>query len=92
MTHNYNTNYNSLIGNNEENHFSDLQTSDLIINHQKKILSRFHGLDKELLNLKDVIIKDLQVENQRLRMKVINLENSMEQEITWRLQQEHQMT
>ena len=35
------------------------------------------GLDKELLNLKDVIIKDLQVENQRLRMKVNNLENKV---------------
>ena len=35
------------------------------------------GLDKELLNLKNVIIKDLQVENQRLRMKVNNLENKV---------------
>ena len=35
------------------------------------------GLDKELLNLKDMIIKDLQVENQRLRMKVNNLENKV---------------
>ena len=41
------------------------------------MLSCFDGLDKELLNLKDVIIKDLQVENQRLRMKVNNLENKV---------------
>ena len=42
-----------------------------------KILSRFDQLDKALLNLKDVIIKDLQVENQRLRMKINNLENKV---------------
>ena len=47
------------------------------MNLEKKILSRFGGFDKELLNLKDVIIKDLQVENQRLRMKVNNLENKV---------------
>ena len=34
-------------------------------------------MDKELLNLKDVIIKDLHVENQRLRMKVNNIENKV---------------
>ena len=38
--------------------------------------SRFHGLDIELLNLKDVIIKNLQVENERLR-KVNVLENKV---------------
>ena len=31
--------------------------------------SRFDGLDNELLNLKDVIIKNLQVENEALRKK-----------------------
>ena len=46
---------------------------DLSINHEKKILPRFDGLNKEMLNLKDVIIKDPQVENQRLPMKVNNL-------------------
>ena len=34
-------------------------------------------MDKELLNFKDVIIKDLQVENQRLCMKVNSLENKV---------------
>ena len=77
MTHNYNTKYNSLIANYEENNVSDPQTSDLIVNHEKKILSRFDGLNKELLNLKDVIIKDPQVENQHLRMKVHNLVNKV---------------
>ena len=57
--------------------------------------SRFDGLDKEVLNLKDVIIKDLQVENQRLTLniKLCQLEkmgiiwNSIEEETTWRLQE-----
>ena len=39
--------------------------------------SRFDGLDIELLNLKDVIIKNLQVENERLREKVNVLENKV---------------
>ena len=39
--------------------------------------SRFDGLDNELLNLKDLIIKNLQVENQRLRKKVNVLENKI---------------
>ena len=77
MAHNYNSKCNSLIANNEENNVSNPQTSDLIINHEKKILSRFDGLDKELLDLKDVIMKDLQVENKRLCMKVNNLKNKV---------------
>ena len=48
MTHNYNAN--PIVANNEENNVSDPQTSDLIINLEKKILSRFDGLDKELLD------------------------------------------
>ena len=39
--------------------------------------SRFDGLDIELLNFKDVIIKNLQVENERLRKKVNVLENKV---------------
>ena len=77
MSHNYNTRYNPLVANNEEDNISDPQTSDLIINLEKKILSHFDGLNKELLDLKEVIIKDLQVENQRLQMKVNNLENKV---------------
>ena len=38
---------------------------------------RFAGLDIELLNLKDVIIKNLQVQNDRLRKKVNVLENKV---------------
>ena len=39
--------------------------------------SRFDGLDTKLLNLKDVIIKNLQKENERLRKKVNVLENKV---------------
>ena len=39
--------------------------------------SRFDGLDNELLNLKDVIIKNLQVENERIRKKINVLENKI---------------
>ena len=45
------------------------ETATLIINLEKKMTSRFDDLDNELLNLKDVITKNLQVENQRLRKK-----------------------
>ena len=38
---------------------------------------RFDGLNHELLNLKDVIIKNLQVENERLRKKINFLENKI---------------
>ena len=44
MTHNYNTRHNPLVTNNEENNVSDPQTFNLIINLEKKILSRFDGL------------------------------------------------
>ena len=53
------------------------ETATLIINLEKKITSRFDGLDSGLLNLKDVIIKNLQVENERLRKKVNVLENKI---------------
>ena len=49
----------------------------IIINLEKRMTSRFHGLDNELLNLKDVIIKSLQVEDERLRQKVSALENKV---------------
>ena len=39
--------------------------------------SRFDGLDIELLNLKDVVIKNLQVENECLRKTVNVLENKV---------------
>ena len=69
-SHNYNTSKNSLASN--EN--SNAETSKLIINLKSKLLLRFHNLDKEMLNLKDVIIKDLQAKNQRLCNKINNPE------------------
>ena len=55
--------------------FSEI--ASLIINLEKKMTLRFDGLDIQLLNLKDVIIKNLQVENERLRKKVNVLENKV---------------
>ena len=76
MTHTYNTRSNNI--NNEENENDQAtKSSDLIINLEKKLISRFDGVDKEILNLKDVIITNLQLENQRLRTRVNNLENKV---------------
>lgn len=44
------------------------------MNLDSKLLLRFDNSDKEMLNLQDVIIKEIQVENQRLRNKINNLE------------------
>lgn len=65
MAHNHNTRHKSLVATNEEKNVSDSQAPDLVIKLEKKILSRFDGLDKGLLGSKYVIIKDLQAENQR---------------------------
>ena len=56
------------------NENSTLGTSQLIIKLESKLLSRFDNLDKEMLNLKNVIIKELQFQNQRLHNKINNLE------------------
>ena len=73
--HNYNTRQNSVAVN--DNGPTTPETpnfSELIMSLESKLLTRFDGVDKELLNLKYIIIKDLQIENQRLRDKVIYLE------------------
>ena len=72
MSRNYNVRQNSLAS--DEN--STPETFELILTLESKLLSRFDKLDKEMLNLKDFIIKDLQVENQRLRNKINNLTKS----------------
>ena len=72
MSRNYNVRQNSLAS--DEN--STPETFELIITLESKLLSHFDKLDKEMLNLKDFIIKDLQVENQRLRNKINNLTKS----------------
>ena len=43
-----------------------LDTSQVIINLEKKMLTRFDGLEKEVLNITDVIMKDLQIGSQLL--------------------------
>ena len=53
------------------------ETATLIINLEKKMTSRFDDLDIELLNLKDVVIKNLQVKNECLRKTVNVLENKV---------------
>ena len=68
-SHTYNTRHNSLVSNENRT----LETSELIIDLESMLLSRFDNLDKEMPNLKDVIIKDSQVESQRLRNKKITL-------------------
>lgn len=49
--------------------------SDFLTNLEKRMLSGFDGLDKQLFNLKDVMRRDLQVKNQRLHMKRNCFEN-----------------
>ena len=73
ISQNYNTRQNSLASNENCN----LETSELIINIESKLLLSFDNLEKEMLNLKDVIIKYLQVENQRLRNKINSLEEKV---------------
>ena len=51
------------------------ETATLIVNLEKRTTYRFDGLDNELLNLRDVTTKNPQVENERLRKKVNDLEN-----------------
>ena len=79
--HNYNTRNNSQASSetndNPENNPTPCETLDLILNLEKKLLSRFDGLDKEILNLKDIVIKELQLENQRLRNKVSDLQKKI---------------
>ena len=70
---NYNIRQNLLASNENCNP----ETFELMINLESKLLLRFDDLDKEMLNLKDVIIKGLQVENQRLHNKINNLEKKV---------------
>ena len=52
-------------------------TSENITNSETKLLPRFDKLTKQILNVKDVIIKSLQDENERLREKVSYLESKI---------------
>ena len=87
MLHNYNTRQNPVSVNENvrstpensetENSENSESSSELIVNLEKTLLMRFDGVDKELLNIKDVVIKNLQDENQRLRSKIENLEKKV---------------
>ena len=73
MLHNYNTRQNPVSVNENvrstpensetENSENSESSSELIVNLEKTLLMRFDGVDKELLNIKDVVIKNLQDEN-----------------------------
>ena len=92
MQHGYNTRQNSSTSPMEETSISEersisetsrnvtevSETANLIKNLEKNMNSRFDSLDAEMLTLKDVIIKNLQIENERLRKKVDDLENKVE--------------
>ena len=68
--HNYNTRGNSA---QEE----DESTPSMLQKLEDKLLSRMDGLSAEIVNMKDVIIKNLQIDNERLRKKVDILENKV---------------
>ena len=52
---------------------TSIATSENITNSETKLLSQFDELTTEPLNVKDVIIKNLQAKNERLREKASNL-------------------
>ena len=53
------------------------EISNLIKNLEKRMTSRIYCWNNGLLNLKDIIIKNLQVENERLRKNVNVLESKI---------------
>ena len=55
--------------NNQTDQSSNNETP-LIVRLESKLLSRFDNLSTEFLNLKYIIIKNLQIENERLRNRV----------------------
>ena len=76
--HNYNTRQNPVpVDENAAITPESTNFSELFLKLEKTMLSRFDGVDKELLNLKDIVIKNLQLENQKLRAKVGILEKKI---------------
>ena len=77
-SHSYKTRRQTFDGSSETSGTTtSVATSENITNLETKLLSRFDKLTKELLNVKGVIIKNLQAENERLREKVNNLESKV---------------
>ena len=79
--HSYNTRHNSQalteMSENPETNPTPCETSDLILKFENTMLSRFDGLDKEISNIKDIVIKELQLQNQLLRKKVSDLQKKV---------------
>ena len=67
--HSYNTRGNSVQ--------EDDSTPSMLQKLEEKLLSRMDGLSAEIINMKDVIIKNLQIDNEKLRKKVDFLENKI---------------
>lgn len=76
-SHNYNTRNNTAPEIVNSNTSPCTETSELINKLETKLLSRFDDLNSEIHNVKDVIIKRLQDENERLRNKVCSLEKKV---------------
>ena len=76
-SHGYHTRNNTPPNENQTTQQSNVSTdqssndeTSLIARLESKLLSRFDNLSPEFLNLKDVVIKNLQIENERLRNRV----------------------
>ena len=76
-SHGYHTRNNTPPTENQTTQQSNVSTdqssndeTSLIARLESKLLSRFDNLSTEFLNLKDIIIKNLQIENERLRNRV----------------------
>ena len=82
MSHSYNTRNNSLASNGNDlesrsnNRPATHNTCKLIISLEKKI-KFFECLHKEPLNIKNIIIKGFQIENQQLCSRINNLEKQV---------------
>ena len=78
-SHVYNTRNNPVLTIEEnvssEANFETSESLVIFLSLQKKLILRFDGFDKEILNLRDVIIKNLQVDTHHLSKKVSYLES-----------------
>ena len=77
LSHGYHTRNNTPPPENQTPQQSNVSTdqssndeASLIARLESKLLSRFDNLSTEFRNLKDVIIKNLQIENERLKNRV----------------------
>ena len=59
-----------------ENNTVPNETADPILRLEKLMISRFDGLGQEILKLKDIIIKYLQIQNTRLRKRTVGLKKN----------------